>query len=74
MTELKIVREGGTCSWIRMVVDGESKTYTRTHFPNFHPTWVYYSDNPYLPSEYHSQDQVKLENLFQEYLKEEKNE
>ena len=73
MTELKIVREGGTCSWVRMMVDGESKLYTRTHFPDFHPTWRYHPDDLDLESKYNSQDQVKLENLFQEYLKEERN-
>jgi len=70
MTKLEFIREGGTCSWIRMMVNGESKLYTRTEFPNFHPTWRFYPEDLNLESEYNSQEQVELENLFQEYLKE----
>jgi hypothetical protein len=68
MTEpLVIVREGGNAMWVRMLVDGENLLYLRIHFPDFHPNWIYYPDNPALHSEYKSQDQEKLEKLFQGY-------
>jgi hypothetical protein len=66
-TPMEIIREGGTTIWVRMWVDGESRLYTRTCFPDFHPTWRYYPDNLALASSYNSADQEKLERLFQEF-------
>jgi hypothetical protein len=65
-TPVEIIREGGTAIWVRMWVDNESRLYTRICFPDFHPIWRYYPDNPALASSYNFADQEKLEGLFQE--------
>ena len=74
MTKIKFIREGGTATYVRMMVDGESKLYLRIQFPDGGPAcFTYYPDDLDLEPSYNSREQERLEKLFQMYLKELKN-
>jgi hypothetical protein len=71
MTKIKFIREGGTATYVRMVVDGKNNgVYLRKQFPGFSPTFTFYPDDLDLKPSYNSREQERLEKLFQMYLKE----
>jgi hypothetical protein len=75
MKHIKFIREGGTATWVRMIVDGKNNgVYLRKQFPGFSSTFTFYPDDLDLEPSYNSREQERLEKLFQMYLKELKDE
>jgi hypothetical protein len=75
MKHIKFIREGGTATWVRMIVDGKNNgVYLRNQFPGFSPTFTFYPDDLDLEPSYNPREQERLEKLFQMYLKELKDE
>jgi hypothetical protein len=71
MKHIKFIREGGTATWVRMIVDGKNNgVYLRKQFPGFSPTFTFYPDDLDLEPSYNPREQERLEELFQMYLKE----